>query len=207
MVGNVPAFLAESHAIKKYVVLMTQTNLTCTMYGHIMTHAQSSQHSIEPHNSILKTILHSTKMKFITLLASLPLVAAFAPNAALSSSRVSTELEVASIQFVKGLDEKVVPDVKLTRAKDGSSGVATFNFNNPNCFDASTASKGEVTGMFLSDDEGELMTTDVNAKFSNGKPQSIEATLVMKSPAEWDRFIRFMENYADVNGLGFNGAK
>jgi photosystem II protein len=61
--------------------------------------------------------------------------------------------------------------------------------------------------MFLSDDEGELMTTDVNAKFSNGKPQSIEATLVMKSPAEWDRFMRFMGNYAESNGLGFNGAK
>jgi len=146
-------------------------------------------------------------MKFILLLTSLPLAAAFAPNAGFSNSRVATELEAASIQFVKGLDEKVVPDVKLTRAKDGSSGVATFNFNNPNCFDASTAVKGEVTGMFLSDDEGELMTTDVNAKFSNGKPQSIEATLVMKSPAEWDRFMRFMGNYAESNGLGFNGAK
>lgn len=146
-------------------------------------------------------------MKFIAVLASLPLVAAFAPNAALSNTRVSTELEAASIQFVKGLDEKVIPDVKLTRAKDGSSGVATFGFKNPNCFDASTAVKGEVTGMFLSDDEGELMTTDVNAKFANGKPQSIEATYVMKSPQDWDRFMRFMDRYAEANGLAFNSAK
>lgn len=146
-------------------------------------------------------------MKFIAVLASLPLVAAFAPNAALSNTRVSTELEAASIQFVKGLDEKVIPDVKLTRAKDGSSGVATFGFKNPNCFDASTAVKGEVTGMFLSDDEGELMTTDVNAKFANGKPQSIEATYVMTSPEDWDRFMRFMDRYAESNGLGFNSAK
>ena len=146
-------------------------------------------------------------MKFIAVLASLPLVAAFAPNAALSNTRASTELEAASIQFVKGLDEKVIPDVKLTRAKDGSSGVATFGFKNPNCFDASTAVKGEVTGMFLSDDEGELMTTDVNAKFANGKPQSIEATYVMTSPEDWDRFMRFMDRYAESNGLGFNSAK
>jgi len=145
-------------------------------------------------------------MKSFAVLASLPLAAAFAPNAAFSTTRVSTELD-ASIQFVRGLEEKVVPDVKLTRAKDGSSGVATFNFKNPNCFDASTAAMGEVTGMFLEDDEGEFSTTDVNAKFTNGKPQSIEATLVMTSPAEWDRFMRFMEAYAETNGLGFNSAK
>lgn len=71
----------------------------------------------------------------------------------------------------------------------------------------STAEKGEVTGMFLSDEEGEISTTDVNARFANGKPQSIEATYVMKSPAEWDRFMRFMDRYAEANGLGFNSAK
>ena len=108
---------------------------------------------------------------------------------------------------MKGLDEKAVPDVKLTRARDGSSGVATFFFNNPNCFDASTESQGEVTGLFLIDDEGEVSSTDVNAKFANGKPQSIEATYVMKSPEEWDRFMRFMERYGDANGLNFKSAR
>ena len=146
-------------------------------------------------------------MKLTAVLATLPLASAFSPNAAFSNSRMSTELEAASIQFVRGLDEKVVPDVKLTRARDGSSGIATFGFNNPNCFDASTAAKGEVTGMFLLDEEGELTTTDVNARFANGKPQSIEATYVMKSPEQWDRFMRFMDRYAEANGLGFNSAK
>lgn len=65
-------------------------------------------------------------MKFITVLASLPLAAAFAPNSAFSNSRVSTELDAATIQFVRGLEEKVVPDVKLTRARDGSSGNCKF---------------------------------------------------------------------------------
>lgn len=58
--------------------------------------------------------------------------------------------------------------------------------------------------MFLIDDEGELVTTDVNARFLNGKPQSIESRLVMKSPSEWDRFMRFMERYGEANGLVFN---
>lgn len=130
---------------------------------------------------------------------------AFVP-AAFGRTRSTTVLEAAAIEFIRGLEEQVVPDVKLTRARDGSSGVATFKFQSPNCFDASTAKEGEVTGMFLIDEEGELSTTDVNARFTNGKPQSIESTYVMKSPAEWDRFMRFMERYSEANGLGFTKA-
>jgi photosystem II protein len=136
-------------------------------------------------------------MKTATLLIAstiLSAASAFAPLPSTSSRTLSTttELEAAAIQFVKGLDEKVVPDIKLTRAKDGSSGVATFQFVNPNVFDASTASQGDVTGMFMIDEEGELSTNDVNARFANGKPQAIESTYVMTSPGDWDRFMRFM---------------
>jgi|EP01083_Nonionella_stella_P304094 photosystem II protein len=142
-------------------------------------------------------------MKLINLLALTPLAAAFAPSSINTQSRLSTTSLDACIQFVKGLDEKVVPDVKLTRAKDGSSGIATFNFDKPNCFDANTAAAGEVTGMFMIDDEGEISTNDVNARFTNGKPQNIVSTYVMSSPDEWDRFMRFMEKYGEANGLGF----
>lgn len=132
---------------------------------------------------------------------------AFAPLPASSSQRFSlTELEAAAIQFVRGLDEKVIPDVKLTRARDGGSGIATFQFINPNVFDASTAAQGEITGIFMIDEEGEISSTDVNARFANGKPQAIEATYVMTSPADWDRFMRFMERYGEANGLGFTKA-
>jgi photosystem II protein len=60
--------------------------------------------------------------------------------------------------------------------------------------------------MFMIDDEGEIATTDVNARFANGKPQAIESTYVMTSPADWDRFMRFMERYGEANGLGFTKA-
>lgn len=60
--------------------------------------------------------------------------------------------------------------------------------------------------MFMIDEEGELATTDVNARFANGKPQAIESTYVMTSPAAWDRFMRFMERYGEANGLGFTKA-
>jgi photosystem II protein len=148
-------------------------------------------------------------MKFVFVLASIvPLVAAFAPSPAFSSSRTSTELfaEEARIEFVKGLAEQVVPGIKLTRAKDGSSGIAKFQFDAPNVFDASTAKEGDVTGMFLKDEEGEMSTNDVNARFVNGKPTSLESVFVMNSPEEWDRFMRFMERYGEANGLEFSKA-
>ena len=135
-------------------------------------------------------------------------VDAFSPSSpTIQSSRLSTSLDAsAEIQFVKGLEEKVIPDIKLTRAKDGSSATATFKFKNANVFDASTAAEGAVTGMFLVDEEGEMTTTEVNASFVNGKPQSIESLLLLKSPQEWDRFMRFMERYGDTNGLVFTKA-
>src|SRR5690349_13121226 len=48
-------------------------------------------------------------------------------------------------------------------------------------------------GLFMVDDEGTLSTTDVKARFVNGKPQAIEARYNMRSQFEWDRFIRFMD--------------
>jgi photosystem II protein len=112
------------------------------------------------------------------------------------------------LQFVRGVDEMVVPDVKLTRSRDGSNGVATFTFLKPTIFenDADIVSKGEITGLYMIDEEGELQTTDVLASFLDGKPNKIEATYVMKSAFQWDRFMRFMERYADANDLGFNKA-
>ena len=92
----------------------------------------------------------------------------------------------SSIQFIKGIKEPSVPDVKLTRARDGSSGTAQFTFNQPSVFEASSE-LGDITGLYLVDDEGTLQTVDVQAKFVNGKPDRIEAKYVMRSSFEWDR--------------------
>jgi len=108
----------------------------------------------------------------------------------------------ATLQFIKGIDEPSVPDVKLTRSKDGSSGTATFVFSTPSVFESSEE-LGDITGLFMIDDEGEFSTVDVQAKFVNGKPDRIEAKYIMRSAFEWDRFMRYMERYAEQQGLGF----
>jgi photosystem II protein len=109
---------------------------------------------------------------------------------------------VARIQFSRGIDEDTVPDVRITRSRDGSNGTATFYFQNPKAL--SQSSTEDITGMYLIDDEGELMTRDVNAKFINGQPEALEALYIMKSAEDFERFIRFMNRYAEENGMGLN---
>ena len=117
------------------------------------------------------------------------------------SSVVTMEVKPV-IQFIRGVDERVVPDVKLTRSRDGTNGVAIFNFDQPSVFDSSKE-LGDITGLYMLDEEGTLSTVDVSAKFLNGKPARIEGQYIMRSKKEWDRFMRFMERYAKENQLGF----
>lgn len=113
---------------------------------------------------------------------------------------------IANIQFIKGIDEKVLPDIRLTRSRDGSTGTATFRFKNANILDKNLSLNGEITGMYMVDNEGILETRDVNACFTNGKPEVIESIYIMKSPEAWDRFMRFMKRYGESNGLVFTKA-
>jgi photosystem II protein len=111
---------------------------------------------------------------------------------------------MTEIQFARGLAEDAIPEVRLTRSRTGDSGTATFYFEKPKAL--TNEQTEEVTGMYMIDEEGEIVTREVNAKFINGKPEAIEATYVMKSKDEWDRFMRFMERYAEDHGLGFSKA-
>jgi photosystem II 13kDa protein len=109
----------------------------------------------------------------------------------------------AVIQFITGIDEEVSAEVRLTRSRDGSTGTATFYFEQPNVLNRNMSQAGEITGMFMIDEEGTLITRDVNARYINGKPQTIEAVYVIKNREAWDRFMRFMERYSSSNNLSF----
>ncbi|MDJ0632462.1 MAG: photosystem II reaction center protein Psb28 [Xenococcaceae cyanobacterium MO_188.B29] len=109
---------------------------------------------------------------------------------------------MADIQFSRGVTEPVVPEIKVTRSRTGNTGTATFYFDSPQIL--SQESTDEVTGMYLVDEEGEIVSREVKGKFVNGKPKAIEAVLVIKSVEEWERFMRFMERYAEDHGLGLS---
>ena len=111
---------------------------------------------------------------------------------------------IATIQFFRGVDEVVVPEIRLTRSRDGRTGQALFVFEQPEAL--SPERMGEITGMFLIDEEGELVTREVNARFVNGNPSAIEATYIWKSEIDFERFMRFAQRYADSHGMGYTKA-
>lgn len=65
---------------------------------------------------------------------------------------------------------------------------------------------GAITAMTMMDEEGELSTPNVNARFVDGDPVGLVVRYEMTTPAAFDRFIRFMGRYAEANGLNFNKA-
>jgi photosystem II protein len=111
----------------------------------------------------------------------------------------------AKIQLAIGIDEEAT-DVKITRSKDGDTSVAVFIFATPNCMTGENAANNEILGMYMIDDEGEMVTRNVNAKFINGKPAGIEAIHKLNGELEWERFLRFMNRYAESNGMSLNKA-
>ncbi|WP_310428251.1 photosystem II reaction center protein Psb28 [Chamaesiphon sp. VAR_48_metabat_135_sub] len=112
---------------------------------------------------------------------------------------------MAQIQFSVGITEPVVPDVRLTKSRTGEQSTASFYFDKPAILGNDVTE--EVTGMYMLDEEGEIVTREVKAKFINGKPAALEVMYIMNSTAEWDRFMRFMERYSAANGLGFQKAE
>jgi photosystem II protein len=108
----------------------------------------------------------------------------------------------AKIQLARGIDEQV-SDVKITRSKDGAFSVARFIFNQPKCMGEESGNQ-DITGLYLIDDEGELISRTVSAKFMNGESTGIEAEYKMRGEAEFQRFLRFMERFAAENGMELN---
>ena len=114
---------------------------------------------------------------------------------------MSNNKSKAAIQFIRGIDEPVVPEIRLTRSRDGRTGQAFFVFEQPQAISAETTA--DITGMRLIDEEGELVTREVKARFVNGSPSALEATYIWKSEVDFERFMRFAKRYADGHGMGY----
>ena len=108
----------------------------------------------------------------------------------------------ARIQFYEGASEPVVPEIRLTRGKDGTTGQAFFIFEKPQAL--SKLSSGEIIGMKMIDEEGELTTKEVKARFVDGSPTFVEAVYSWRNKEDFDRFMRFANSYAKSNGLGYS---
>ncbi len=109
----------------------------------------------------------------------------------------------AAIRFLDGVDEPSIPEIRLTRSPDGRTGQAFFTFEEPQALSA--VKDGTIKGMTMIDEEGELKTREVKARFLNGVPSAIEANYVWKTEVDFQRFMRFAKRYASCHGMGYSG--
>ncbi|MCF2969904.1 photosystem II reaction center protein Psb28 [Synechococcus sp. Nb3U1] len=102
---------------------------------------------------------------------------------------------MASIEFSPGIQE-VPTNVRVLKSKTSSRGAAIFRFEDVN------SDTQNILGMTMIDEEGELTTRDIKAKFLNGEFKALEVTYEMSNEAEWERFLRFMERFSASNEMG-----
>ena len=112
-----------------------------------------------------------------------------------------------AIQFFNGIDEKVVPQIRLSKSKSGQAGQAYFRFENPEALLSDDFK--EIQGMYLLDEEGQINTSEIHIAVSrkNGSYKAIEATYSWRTESEFNRFMRFANRYAKKYGLLYEGSK
>ena len=108
-----------------------------------------------------------------------------------------------SIQFIYGINEKVIPQIRLTKSKDGKAGQAFFRFDRPEALLSDNFK--DIQGMYLIDEEGQITTREINIAVSknNGKYIAIEAVYCWRSERDFNRFMRFANRYAQKVGLDY----
>jgi len=111
---------------------------------------------------------------------------------------MKTKKSNVSIQFIQGVNETSIPEIRLRRSPDGKKGQAIFKFKGASVF--SVANVSDIKGMYLIDDEGQISTRDINIRVSNNKNNNVEAIYKWKTDSDFTRFIRFATRYAKENG-------
>jgi len=103
--------------------------------------------------------------------------------------------ENVAIQFIKGKDEKDLPEIRLFRNLDGKTGQAVYKFSKPSTITLENFKS--IERMFLIDEEGELSTRKIDLSISGNYIKEVKSTYNWKSENEFERFMRFAERYAN----------
>ena len=108
--------------------------------------------------------------------------------------------EYAGIQFIKGINEKDRPEIRLFRDLDGKKGKAVYKFYKPTTITLKNFKS--IQKMYLIDCEGELSTKKIDLSISQDHVNEVKSTYTWNSEIDFERFMRFASRYA--NSLSHN---
>ncbi len=102
--------------------------------------------------------------------------------------------EFVAIQFVKGKNEKDLPEIRLFRNIDGKKGKAIYKFRKPTTI--TNENFNSIKKMYLIDEEGELSTNKIDLSISDENITEVNSTYHWNSEKDFERFMRFARRYA-----------
>jgi len=117
-----------------------------------------------------------------------------------------------SIEFFKGLSEEL-SNVRLRRNKATGVRSVVMIFEKLQAIEAFNSYRKEFAGdLCLADSEGEIRVTPSSTKFIFGGDEGDELRGVrcqfeIDKDEHWQRFMRFMNRYAEANGMEYGEAK
>ena len=102
--------------------------------------------------------------------------------------------DIVAIQFIKGKNEKDLPEIRLFRNVDGKRGQAIYKFYKPTTI--TIENFNSIQKMYLIDEEGELSTREIDLSISDNNITEVKSTYNWHSEKEFERFMRFAKRYA-----------
>ena len=105
--------------------------------------------------------------------------------------------DVVAIQFVKGKNEKDLPEIRLFRNLDGKKGKVIYKFYKPTTI--TMENFNSIQTMYLIDEEGELLTRKIDLSISDKNITHVKSTYSWNSSKEFKRFMRFAKRYANFH--------
>ena len=103
--------------------------------------------------------------------------------------------DAVGIQFIKGVNEKDLPEIRLFRNHDGKRGKEIYKFYKPTTI--TIENMNSIQTMYLIDEEGQLSTRKIDLSISGKIVMEVKSIYNWSSEKEFTRFLRFSERYAN----------
>lgn len=117
--------------------------------------------------------------------------------------------QTPSIQFFEGISEQL-SNVSLRRNRNSGVRSVLMTFDSLKALEKfNSFTKGSANSMILADEEGAISVTPSSVQFLFSGPEGdelkrVECKFEIEQEDHWERFMRFMNRYAEVNGLAYS---
>ncbi len=115
---------------------------------------------------------------------------------------------IPTIEFFEGIPEEI-SDVRLRQEKSTGIRNVLMIFEKLEALERFNSFRQQFSkALNLTDSEGKISVEPDSLRFIYGGPegddlQRVECTFAIDQDDHWDRFMRFMERYADANGMAY----